>query len=99
MSNVVALPSGPVREWLGVEKVLRDILAEKAHEQDVIDYVCSTLRPVYLKWDNESHLKIAGHVNPEQLQQITDWFTTMFGGMMLELANREIELYHLRGQK
>lgn len=100
MGNVTKLPDRPVREWLVVEKTLREILAESDADQDMADYVCAAMRPVFLKYaaaDSDFVLDMSSVPPDEAVRRLNNWVHNLTNGMLLELAIREIELYRLRG--
>lgn len=99
MSNLIKLPEKPVREWLVLEKALRPYLLRYSADSDLTDYVCAAMRPVFLKHAAiESTFVPGASMTPEEAgNALNDWMHALVGGVMLEVAVREVELYKLRG--
>jgi hypothetical protein len=100
MENVIKLPDRPVREWNVIEQALRRVMVKREYAPDMIDYVCMKMRPIYFKWGASNFDMHSSEVPPGELMKaLEDWVQNLVTGLLIELAEREIELYQLRGNK
>lgn len=101
MADITQFPDRPVREWFVIEEILRINLAGAGAGQDRIDYVCSAMRPIFLKYAaSKFSFTSDGTTNPDEVMHaLNNWVQSVVTGVFVELAIREVELFDLRGPK
>jgi hypothetical protein len=99
MGNVIALPEKSVQEWHVLEKRTRAFLAELGEDQEMIDYVCTVMRPIYLD-SVYTDIKFERSDDPDEtMKKVNEWFGNYSFRLFEQLILREVELYSLRGKK
>ncbi len=95
--KVTRLPDSMQRQWRTFEDSLRCVMPGFGVAPAEMDYVCAQIKPIYLRLAKSE--KIHGGDNESLLTALNEWVFNQTMGFMLLLAEREVELFRLRGPK
>lgn len=103
MADIIQFPLNDERNWIGIEKVIREYLSENGASTDMLEFVCTNLKKVYLTNAKSFQVKISAPAGEdvkkamnEAVNQVVLNYREIVNGMMFELMLREIEIFNLR---
>ncbi len=93
-AKVFELPDTMHRQWRVIESDLRAYFAAlRVLSSEELEHTVSVLQPLFLKYAFQSKTFSSDEApGSDVAQAISDWVRDLVGGLLLEVAKREIEL-------
>ena len=110
-SNVIPFPTHAVREWIIIERTIRDILEEGGASPEMTKEVCARMKEVSEKFQARFEFTYQTPPLPEgvrtaiqdsinkALKTFADKLREYTSNLMLDRLKLEIELYNLRHEE
>jgi len=113
-TNIIEFPTRSVREWIKVERTIRETLEQAGASQEMTEEVCGRMKEVYEKYDRvftfALGLPLPEHLSLEQRRAIDNSIRNAVEGLTKEIheyTNQvlfdrlciEIELYKMQSEK
>lgn len=99
MATVINLPDKSEREWRVCEGHLRDAMQVGGHVAPEAEYAISKLKPVFIKANRYPFKAQLTTGNAEDLMaDLNAWVQAQVFVVMLEVMERDMELFRLRGR-
>ena len=99
-TNIISLPDSMQRQWRVYERGLGHHMRQNGAGTDEISHVLEALKPVFLRYATQNLSATIDPTNPEAaVMQLNAWVHGIVGGLLEEVAAREIQLFRLEGPK
>lgn len=100
MPNIIALPDSMQRQWRVYERALGHHMRRNGADTNEISHVLQALKPVFLQYATQNLSASIDSMNPDAaVTQLNAWVQGIVGGLLEEVAAREVRLFRLEGPR